>query len=238
MDVFERLADMDVLTAQQLICLLEHLHIIAPLHEGGAAVAKYFAPSALAHAEDASPSSCCSETAALPPLLLSFASGYCPTGLFAVLVVHLLSGSKKATLDWILEQDKIYRNSITLSIGPFDAFTFTVLPSHIRIQLAWSAPTSDRSRLPLGGVCCDVRGCVEDALSQVVQLLHYTEKAQYSLGFPCPSDDHHHCAVINCVGGEPVNLTCTLAKKRFDLPSGHTAWFNQVSQLGHLCKKF
>ena len=218
------------LSAKQLVCLLEHLHVIAPLSKEAGAGTRYFAPCVLSHAKDAAADNTSSPSdITLPPLLLSFKSGYCPTGMFGVLVVHLLGSCKKTCLEWKLEEDKIYHNQITLSIGPYDAFSFTVLPSHIRIQLTWSVPTSDRSRLPLGTVCCDVRVCTEDAIEEVVRRLNYTDKAEHSLGFQCPHPLHSHVALVNYLHGQPVNLTCCDAKRRQDLPPGHEAWFEEVS---------
>ena len=217
------------LSAKQLVCLLEHLHVIAPLSKEAEAGTRYFAPFVLAHAQDAAADNTSSPSdITLPPLLLSFKSGYCPTGMFGVLVVHLLGSCKKTPLEWTLDEDTIFHDQITLSIGPYDAFTFTVLPSHIRIQLAWSTPTSDRSRLPLGSVCSNVRSCIEGALWEVIQHLNYTNKAEHSLGFQCPHPLHYHAALINYVEGQPINLKCCLAKKRFDLPPGCKIWFGEV----------
>ena len=230
-DFFEKLTASEnaAITAKQLVCLLEHLHVIAPLSKEAGAGTRYFAPFVLSHAKDAAADNISSPSdITLPPLLLSFKSGYCPTGMFGVLVVHLLGSCKKTCLEWTLEEDKIFHNQITLSIGPYDAFTFTVLPSHIRIQLAWSAPTSDRSRLPLGAVCCDVRGCVEDAIEQVVRRLNYTDKAEHSLGFQCPDPLHSHAAHIEYLNGQPVMLSCCIAKRRKELPAGYQTWFEEV----------
>ena len=217
------------LSAKQLVCLLEHLHVIAPLSKEAGAGTRYFAPCGLSHAKDAAAVNTWSPSdITLPPLLISFKSGYCPTGMFGVLVVHLLGSCKMTRLEWKLEEDKIYSNEITLSIGPYDAFTFTVLPSHIRIQLTSSCNLSPRRQLSLGYVCRDVRVCTEDAIEEVVRRLNYTGKAEHSLGFQCPHPLHSHIALVSYLDGRPVNLTCCDPKRHQDLPPGYEAWFEEV----------
>ena len=217
------------LSAKQLVCLLEHLHVIAPLSKEAGAGTRYFAPCVLSHAKDAAADNTSSPSdITLPPLLLSFKSGYCPTGMFGVLVVHLLGSCKKTCLEWELEEDKIYRNQITLSIGPYDAFSFSVLPSHIRIQLTSSCDLSPRRQLSLGYVCTDVRVCTEDAIEEVVRRLNYTDKAEHSLGFQCPHPLHSHAAEVYKHQGRPINVRCCVAKTGFELPPGYEAWFEEV----------
>ena len=217
------------LSAKQLVCLLEHLHVIAPLSKEAGAGTRYFAPCVLSHAKDAAADNTSSPSdITLPPLLLSFKSGYCPTGMFGVLVVHLLGSCKKTCLEWELEEDKIYRNQITLSIGPYDAFSFSVLPSHIRIQLISSCDLSPRRQLSLGYVCTDVRVCTEDAIEEVVRRLNYTDKAEHSLGFQCPHPLHSHAAEVYKHQGRLINLRCCVAKTGFELPPGYEAWFEEV----------
>ena len=208
---------------EQLICLLERLHVIAPLTGHNGKEIKFFAPCVLSHAPSAEVSA--SSDATLPPLLISFKSGYCPTGLFGVLVVHLLGSAKKTALEWSLEEDRIYRDHITLSVGPHDTFSFRVLPSHMRIQLVWSAK---QRKCSIEEVCGDTRRCIENGLDEVIDLLCYSDSAEHRLAFPCPASGHSDAALVKYYKQQPASLVCSKGNKRFDLPPGHEAWFHKV----------
>ena len=92
LSVFEQIfTGDDILTSSKFIALMEHLHIAAPLHEGGV-VTKYFLPCALTHA-DLPPDT--EEGSVVPPLLVTFDSGYCPRGVFGSLVVDLMKKEKE-----------------------------------------------------------------------------------------------------------------------------------------------
>ena len=224
-DTFEKLtsSEGEFIRPKQLICLLERLHVIAPLNGHNGKEITYFAPCVLSHADPAEEST--SSDATLPPLLISFKSGYCPTGLFGVLVVHLLGSGKKTALEWSLEEDRIYRDHITLSVGPHDTFSFRVLPSHMRIQLVWSAK---QRKCSIEEICGDIRRCIENSLDEVIDLLNYTASAEHQLAFPCPASGHSDAALVNIFKEEPTHLLCSKRKKRFDLPPGYEAWFHKV----------
>ena len=230
-DVFnEYLAtDSDILTGDKLAILLKHLHVIAPIEENGAVV-KYFAPVALAHAE-LPPDSQSEEV--IPSIRIVFGSGFCPKGMFGALLVNLLKQQKISQHDCKLKEDRIYRDQICLSIGPYDSFQFSLSPTYIQISL--STTTSRNRKVPLGRVCCDVRREIESSIRSVTETLHYTQRASHSLAFACPEPPPHeqsHSATINFSHtGEPCTMTCQLTRKLYpDLPDGHTIWFDEVGR--------
>ena len=220
-------SDSDTLTGEKFGDLLEHLHIIAPIEEDGKVV-KYFAPAALSHAE-LPPDTPTKED--IPPMHIVFESGFCPKGMFGALVVSSLKNSKRSQFEWILKEDKIYRDQICLSIGPYlDSFRFSLSPTNIKISLS---TTSDRDRkVPLDALCRDVRREVESSIRNVTEALHYTQRAAHHLAFACPEPPPHdqsHAAIIKfSPKGEPCTMICQLSGKLYDLPDGYMVWFNEV----------
>ena len=221
----------DGLDGEKFKALLEYLHIVAPIEEGGKTI-KYFAPCALTHAKPAPPISL--STCKIPSILLTFGCGYCPKGIFGSLVVKLLDKDKYSEFEWSLEEDHIYRDQLLLSVGPFDSFRFQISATFIQIDLvdSFSAP----SRLvPLEAICNDVRHCIERSIEFVSKKLHYTHKAAHSLAFLCPGPHNDidtadaHPAVINTHKGQICSMTCTHTNKKLQLPDGHNVWFNEVS---------
>ena len=228
-DVFSKylISDSDTLTGDQLAIALKHLHVIAPIEENGTDV-KYFAPVALSHAE-LPPDSQSEEI--IPSIRIVFGSGFCPKGMFGALLVSLIKQQKISQLDCKLKEDRIYRDQICLSIGPYDSFQFSLSPTYIKISLS---STTDRNRkVPLGQVCCDVRREIESSIHSVTETLHYTQRASHSLAFACPEPPPHdqsHSAIINfSPKGEPCTMTCQLTGKLYpDLPDRHMVWFYEV----------
>ena len=216
----------NILTSSKFIALMEHLHIIAPLYEGGVAT-KYFLPCALTHA-DLPPVT--EEDSVVPPLLVTFDSGYCPRGVFGSLVVDLMKKKKEPSkFTWEFEQDKIYRNQVQMSVGPYDSFRFRLHSRYIRIDLVFSSPK--RRGLPLGCVCCDVRHCLHESIRKVTEALNYSVKASHMFKFPSPvqtAEGEVHPAIINFVDGVPHNMKDTQTGERVDLPDGYQFWFDEV----------
>ena len=228
-DIIHKLtSESDGLDGDKFTTLLEYLHIVAPIEEGGK-ITKYFAPCALSHAKPAPVST--HNDYKVPSILLTFECGYCPKGIFGFLVVKLLEKGKPSKYAWNLEQEQIFRDQLALSVGPFDSFCFRVSATFIQVDLISSLVAPDR-QVSLGAVCSDVRCCIEENVKLVLEKLHYTHKAAHSLAFLCP--DHHdtaeaHPATINFYDGKACSITCTLTNnKKFLLPAGHNVWFDKV----------
>ena len=229
LDVFEKLAkSTELLPPLKLVALLQHLNIVALLKKDGVS-SEYFIPCVLTHSED-SPSTVTSASSGVPPLLITFESGYCPKGLFGALVVYLLQNKMKSELEWGLEQDNIFRDQICLSVGPYDSFQLKVLPAFLSIELCTSTGASTR-RLTLASVCCEVQRCINTGIGKVSETLHCSRKAAHSFGFFCPVkvdiDQPSHPATVNFYCGEPCNMKC-FVHGRFDLPKDYQVWFHEV----------
>ena len=224
----------DTLTGERFGDLLEHLHIVAPIKEGGKVV-KYFAPVALTHA-DLPPDTQPEEV--IPSVYVVFESGFCPKGMFGALVVDLLKTEKQSNFEWTLKEDKIYRDQICLAVGPYDSFRFSLSPTYIKISL--STTISHDREVCLGAVCCDVRSEIESSIHNVTEALHYTQRASHSLAFACPEPPPHdqsHAATVNFLQGKPCTLTCPLTKTTHCLPCGGMIWFDEVGDFAIVGKE-
>ena len=230
LDVFEKLAkSTEFLPPSKLVTLLQHLNIVALLKKDDASP-HYFMPCVLAHSEGGNSTESTS-TSHIPSLLVAFKSGYCPKGLFGALVVYLLQNKMKSKLEWELEQDKIFRDQIRFSVGPYDSFQLKVLPTYLSIDLCFSTGALER-RLSLVSVCSEVRCCISSGIVEVSETLHCSRKAAFSFGFFCPdevdADKPSHPAIVNFVDGQPCNLRCSLKHERLGLPNDCLAWFSEV----------
>ena len=230
LDVFEKLArSTEFLPPSKLVTLLQHLNIVALLKKDGASH-QYFMPCALAHSES-SKFTMSSSTLHIPSLLIVFKSGYCPKGLFGALVVYLLQNKMNSKLEWELEQDKIFRDQICLSIGPYDSFQLKVHPAFLSVELCTSSGASKR-RCSLASICSEVQRCITTAIDEVSETLHCSRKAEFSFGFLCPEkidiDQSPHPATVKFRHGQPCNLRCPLTHERLCLPDGSLVWFGEV----------
>ena len=247
---FERISGSSgqLLTPSRLVKLLEHLHIIAPLEEEDGE-RRYFMPCVLAHTEPAKPAvtMACSEQISRPspeqksPFVIGFRCGYCPKGLFAALMVYLLANTK-SHFQWVLQRDRIFRDQISFSVGPYDAVTIRVYPKFLEITCdpASSESTHNRRFHP-DTTCGEVRRYIERGICEVTSALHYTRDAAHYLAFYCPGDHRGpdprepHPAEINFHVGEPCTLRCELAEGRtFRLPPGHERWFTEVRSIARM----
>ena len=230
LDVFEKLArSTEFLPPAKLVALLQHLNIIALLSKDGSS-SQYFIPCALAHSEGSQSTSTGTTPSSAHPLLVTFKSGYCPKGLFGAVVVYLLQNKMKSMLEWELDQDEIFRDQICLSVGPYDSFLLTVLPSFLSIELCASSGGSTRN-ISLASVCSEVRRSINSAITEVSKVLHCSQKAVPYFSFFCPDvgiNQSPHPATVTFLHGKPCILKCPITRKRFDLPEGFQVWFSEV----------
>ena len=232
-----------LLTPSRLVKLLEHLHIIAPLEkeEGEEEEKRYFMPCILAHTKPSSWFERVSRAVStlfkpsLPSLIIGFRCGYCPKGLFAALMVYLLAKTK-GDFQWKLQTDRIFKDQISFSVGPYDTVSIIVEPKFFEITCIPSSSQSSRNRsFPLATTCGEVRCCIETGIREVTSALHYTSDAAHYLAFYCPGNHRGpdpkepHPAEINFHDDKPCTLRCELAEGRtFRLPPGHERWFTEV----------
>ena len=241
---FERISGSSeqLLTPSRLVKILEHLLIIAPLEEEEDGERRYFMPCVLAHTKPVESAVALpgSEHSYRPSaeqclLVVGFRCGYCPKGLFAALVVYLLD-NKRSHFQWRLRRDRVFRDQISFSVGPYDTVTITVQPKFLEITCTPSSSKSTHNRrFPPATTCGEVRRYIERGIREVTSALHYTRDAAHYLAFYCPGDHRSpdprepHPAEINFHGAVPCTLRCELAEETiFRLPPGHERWFTEV----------
>ena len=221
--------------------LLKHLNIIAPLKEkknGEERQERYFMPCVLARAQPAKATSFfCREQSAeqIPSLLICFTCGYCPVGLFAALVVHLL-----VEKGWTLQQHKIFNNQISFTMGPCYTVSIKVSPAFFKITC--TPPSSEVADIDPFEICGEIRDCIKTGISQVTSDLNYKDCLPY-LAFECSkhryrNQSEFHPAVVHdrhgklfleaCDGSKPSILKCKHDGSDLRLPHGYEMWFPKV----------
>ena len=224
------------LTVDQFLRLLEHLHIMFRLHD---ADERYFMPciltNALAIIPEISHSSAVLSTQQVPPLLFTFQCGYCPMGLFSALVIHLLANEMESELEWELQTERIFRNAVSLLVGPYDTVTLMLTPTYLEIAMI---PNEEgKRRVSIGAICIEVKCCIEKAIYKVTSDLHYTSDAGHIPAFYCTGSHKAglecHPARINYFRNEPCSVVCEYGGSKFKnaLPVGFFNWFGKVSNL-------
>ena len=217
--------DNELLTVNQFVTLLEHLNIISRLHTEEV---MYFMPCTLPHAESPLPERDVEQH--VPPLLLTFKCDYCPMGLFSALVVHLLANKMKSKLNWELQTERIFRNVISIGVGPYDTVTIKLTPKHLEVAMI-PAEVGRKRSLNVGAVCTEVRQCIETAIQEVTSTLHYTSDAGHTLAFHCTCkhkiEVEQHPARIVFFRDDPSRLVCKLdgQKHEMQLPDNYQYWW-------------
>ena len=162
-----------LLTPSMLLDLLVHLKVILPLGDGD----KYFMPCAIAHIDEDN-SSHLAQSSPIPPLMITFKSGYCPKGLFGALVACIASKQvENSSLD--LDKSKIHRDQICFALGQC-SLLLRVKATCIYIEIITRKPDA-----PLLTLCNSVRKVIFDNIDQACKALHYSliANTDYFLSF-------------------------------------------------------
>ena len=214
------------LSPKKLVKLLEHLHILVPIHETG--TDEYFMPCVLQRAD-------LDDTAvhslSYPPLIISFECGYCPVGVFSALVVYFLQNSQEegCTLDWKVPYGAtVYRNKISFCVGcNLNKVTKIARPTYFEVQYDCLA---SQLRTPVHTVCSLICKDILDGLAVVIRSRNYTCKTAPLIGFYCPRPQctpTPHIAI--CKGESPLAMDCISSKEPMELHPIHLVWKGQFS---------
>ena len=213
------------LTSDMLLKLLEHLKVVVALGDSK----KYFMPCAIAHLDKPSPTQTAT-IATIPPLLITFKSGYCPKGLFGALVA-CIANKQVANCTLNLDEAKINRDQICFTMGQY-SLLLRVNPTYIYIEII-----PDKSDRPLSIFCtqCNsVRKLILESIRIACKTLHYSDDGNSRLSFEC-----NHCGELEkshpVVLREDLNncFWCIRAKKVVDVKKECYIWLPQVSKKLH-----
>ena len=204
-------------TPKQFGKVLEKLRIAAPFKEKGEEM--YFLPCVLCHAnvqEDiTSPSD-------MPSLFVSFEHGYCPKGVAGALISYLMEDEMKSlNFAWELLKDKIFRDQVTFSVGPYDTVIIKSFATHLKITCI--PGEFEYRKCTTTETCGKVYEALESGLQQVLKDMNYG-KVKYSFTFKCSKCTTEHPAKMNHYDNLPSSLTCPKTGEKFDLPPGSDKW--------------
>ena len=224
----------DPLAPSMLLDLLVHLNVVVPLGDGE----KYFMPCAITHIDDDSStyprqsatihdvsSTQPSLLDTIPPLLVTFKSGYCPKGLFGVLVACIVR-NQVADCKLSLDESEIHRDQICFMLS-LHRLLLRINPTYIYIEFI---PYRTDMSTDLFNLCNNVRKSIEDNIAEACKTLHYSNRANYGLSFicQCSEEDMLHPAELR---HDPVSgqcFLCTRSKKEALVNPDCHIWLPEV----------
>ena len=205
------------LSQSMLLKLLEHLNVVVPLNDD-----KYFMPCAIAHCDETTGI----RSAIIPPLLITFKSGYSPKGLFGALVA-CITNKQVAGCTLNLEESHIYQDQISFTMDHY-SLHLRFHPTFICIEIV---PSNHDT--PLSAFCtpCNsARKLILENLNKACGTLHYSNNANCFVSFECSCDQQQkfHPAVLR----DDLNscFWCTQSEKAVDVRKECYMWLPQVSR--------
>ena len=199
----------DDLPLPELVKLLEHLNIIAPIRtechssspQSDVNHEVYFMPAVLDHATEEQLLMKQSLTDPVP-LMIHFKCGFVPVGVFCAMIACLVT--QEDTLEWILQEPEdghnLCKNKVTFRINGAYNITLISKPKRYEIHIARFS-TTDKA---LEEICQHVVETVCDILDQVIKKMKYkqlissdSDQTLYELGFKCPRHLNSDHLVIN-----------------------------------------
>ena len=205
------------LTSEQLVALLQHLHILAPfVQENG--TRGYFLPCVLKHA----PQQCSiTHSSIVDPLLVSFACGFKPNGMFSGLLAYFLQcNGQRYGLKIQLRKEQLFRDQASLYVKPFVYLTIKAMPKYIYFSL------HQQKAVNTTGICYVVKAVIETGMKEVASRLNYNINAEPRFGFQCTLCDSKkptHFAEYSSSG----NHRCSSTGDYCDAPFHYTQWFHK-----------
>ena len=224
----------DYIPLNQLLKLLEHLNIIAPIVQDDShpsqtkpiqsSKAIYFMPCVLQNAtsEELDKYSSCNFPASL---MIRYKCGFVPLGIFPAVIAHLVGHSP---LD-LIKQD-IKKNCVQFRYGTdYDKVTLIYRTKYCEIHI-------ERERnvvTPPHKVCHAVRKIIESTLKAVSSCMNYAFSLCYQLSFECPfHPGEDHLCVVDSKESIPHKMKCLKNGKNPQpvvMQSQHLVWFGKVS---------
>ena len=172
-----------LLTEDQVISILQHLNIIAPVGINDEGEEEYFLPCVLVHAPvSTQPTSI--NTTGYSPLLITFKCGYTPRGVFSCLISSILCSSEGL---WVLASEEIYRDQVKFHLtnrGDIVLIKNCLKYLEVSVTVCRGSTISD---VPFS----DIQNFLSKHLTIVLKDLNYSlTKVGHSFGFYCSFE---HC---------------------------------------------
>ena len=228
-EVTEKLKKDELIPANQLVTLLNHVNLLSPIihKEAGGERITYLMPAVL---ECASPDEL---TAPLSPkdnhpesLFITFKRGYIPTGSFCGLITKLVSLGPIGILglEWVVVEDGVKRNCVSFYVEFMNKVTLICHDRYYEVRIAENDPDFD-----LHYLC-----------THVLSVILFTLKSLYrdlapEIAFQCPCPKHMYAASNNCSNlcilvesKVSVKFICT-ERQRILLRNTQQVWLGKVN---------
>ena len=211
-----------LLTPDQVIAILIHLSIIAPVGINGKGYEEYFLPCVLVHAPVSVPVG--TVAPGYSPLLVTFKCGYTPRGVFSCLISSILCSEEG---QWVLASDKIYRNQVIFHLtecGHSILLKNCIKYLQVTITVCRGSAISDVPFL-------EIRKFLSQHLLSVITKLRYSaHKVGHSFGFYCTLEDHttsdpHIAQCISNVQNPHIKCTMSPSPIIASLTPEQAIWF-------------
>ncbi len=210
----------------QLLPFFEYLRLLAPMEdETDGAVTEYSdLPSCDVDALYR-PSSGCGTPA---PLIFWLTCGFCPVGLFRLLITHLSSPHVPSELKWELCSGDLFRNKATFRVGR-DQDELTLIARPMMYEVWINREDDEGSAIPLTQVCSHVRSTIDKAITTVKSSFDSILTIDHRIGFycqrpACGTTAGGHPAVFKDIGdARPV---CLSADKASPLTPEQRMWLH------------
>ena len=197
-----------LLTEDQVISILQHLNIIAPVGVDDKGEEEYFLPCVLVHAPvSIQPTSI--DTTGYSPLLITFKCGYTPRGVFSCLISSILCSSEGL---WVLASEEIYRDQIKFYLIDYG---HNVLIKNCLKYLEVSVTVCHSSTIPdvpFFGIQMFLSKHLTLVLYQLKYICSLSESG-HSFGFYCPlkHQSNHSLHIAKCISNAQNKHTkCTI----------------------------
>ena len=214
-----------LLSVEQVIAVLEHLLIIAPVGRNEYDEQEYFLPCVLISAS----SRLLHNDSDIPPLLITFKCDYTPRGVFSSLIAKiLLDGRNK----WELSSEKIFRDQVEFCL--VESGHIVIITNFFRfIKIAVKSP-SGFSATDHGNIYFYVQQYISQCLTYVKYQLNYTDATSHIFGFICRehmnSSIQDHPAICNRII-RPIYTSCIHESLKAYLLPQQQLWFQEKSEL-------
>ena len=212
----------DLFSPADLIKLLKHLLIIAPLSD-----TDYFMPSLLQMTPDELTKKPPAPSSSVAPLLVHFPAGCAQNGVFCALVVYLLSECNwefaKGTSECVSRSCVCFQLPDTpVSIALVDSFSF--------FKVTVEAPKPMYPK-----VCPKIREAIFSGVEAAARALKYNNSKPKPalLCGKCSSKSPSHAATL---ATDHCYLVCTKSKSYEPLTKQHTVWFDVKLSAVHFTK--
>ena len=216
----------NLLLVEQVIAVLKHLVIIAPVGINECNEQEYFLPCVLVHA-----SLPCTQVSQndgdIPPLLITFKCHYTPRGIFSSLIAKILLDGKDK---WELSSEEIFRDQIDFNLVK-SGHIVTVTNFFRFLEIVVKSPDGFTTRSE--NVYVSVQHYISHCLTYVKNQLNYTDTANHFFGFYCKRhknrsiEDHPAICNNDC----PKYTTCSRkGRLKAYLSPQEQLWFNEKSE--------